>query len=69
MDASLSAQLGCEAEVLVDRAGAGLGVARLWSQAPEIDGQVLVRGDVSAGSFARVRLTGVRGPDCEAVPV
>ena len=69
MDASLSAQLGCEAEVLVDRAGAGLGVARLWSQAPEIDGQVLVRGDVSAGSFARVRLTGVRGPDFEAVPV
>ena len=69
MDASLADQVGFEADVLVDRASAGLGVARLWSQAPEIDGQVLVRGDVPAGSFARVRLTGVRGPDFEAVPV
>jgi ribosomal protein S12 methylthiotransferase len=65
----LEAQVGNEVDVLVDRAAAGLGVARLWSQAPEIDGQVLVRGDVSAGSLVRVRLTGVSGPDFEAVPV
>lgn len=65
----LEAQVGNEVDVLVDRAASGLGVARLWSQAPEIDGQVLVRGDVAAGSLARVRLTGVSGPDFEAVPV
>ncbi len=69
MAESLNALVGDQVDVLVDRATPGLGVARLWSQAPEIDGQVLVRGDVAAGTLARVRLTGVSGPDFEAVPV
>ena len=69
MAESLNALVGDQVDVLVDRATPGLGVARLWTQAPEIDGQVLVRGDVAAGTLARVRLTGVSGPDFEAVPV
>jgi ribosomal protein S12 methylthiotransferase len=69
MDAQMAARVGSEAPVLVDRAASGVAVARLWSQAPEIDGQVLVRGDLEPGRLARVRLTAARGPDFDAVPV
>ncbi len=69
MAETLAAQVGDEADVLVDRAAAGLGLGRLWSQAPEIDGQVRLRGDVPAGEMVRARITRVSGPDLEAVPV
>jgi tRNA A37 methylthiotransferase MiaB len=58
--------VGQEATVLVDRAGQRTAAARLASQAPEIDGGVLVRGTSNPGSFARVRIQGVRGADLEA---
>lgn len=69
MTESLEEFVGNEVSVLIDKSVAGLGVGRLWSQAPEIDGVVFVRGDVTAGSFVRARVTGVRNADLEAVPL
>jgi len=62
----LTSQVGDEERVLIDEAALGGGTGRLWSQAPEIDGLVHVRGSVEAGRFAQVRITGVRGADLEA---
>jgi ribosomal protein S12 methylthiotransferase len=63
----LQGRVGDEALVLVDRAGERTAGARLASQAPEIDGAVLVRGQgLQPGDMARVRITGVTGPDLEA---
>jgi len=62
----LSSQIGREEVVLVDRKVRGGGVARLASQAPDIDGVVFVSGSVQVGDFVRVRITGVRGVDLEA---
>ena len=65
----LAALVGREARVLVDRAAAGRARGRLPSQAPEIDGEVRIRGDVKAGELALVRISGVRGADLEALRV
>jgi ribosomal protein S12 methylthiotransferase len=62
----LQALVGAEATILVDRSGGGQSVGRLASQAPEVDGQVRVRGDAPAGRFARVRIVRARTPDLEA---
>jgi ribosomal protein S12 methylthiotransferase len=55
--------VGREVHVLIDRAGSGRARGRMRSQAPEIDGEVVLRGGASPGSFARARIEGVRGPD------
>ena len=47
--------------MLVDAAGPHVAQARLASQAPEIDGGVLLRGACRAGELRRARITGVRG--------
>ena len=63
----LEARVGEETPVLVDAViGAGLAEARLPSQAPEIDGVVLLRGDVQPGDLVTARITGVRDVDLEA---
>jgi ribosomal protein S12 methylthiotransferase len=70
MRARLAGQVGEEAVVLIDRAGARTGAGRLPSQAPEIDGGVLVRGaGLRPGAMVPVRITGVSGPDLEAEPL
>lgn len=66
MSRTLSKEIGREVDVLVDRAAPGLSAGRLWSQAPEIDGGVLLRGDTSPGDFVRARITAVRDVDLEA---
>jgi ribosomal protein S12 methylthiotransferase len=74
MARKLASQVGTEARVLVDRTDAPRGGSRvahgrLSSQAPEIDGGVLVRtaGERTApGDFLRARITAVRGCDLEA---
>jgi len=66
MAEKLAALVGSEAPVLVDGPGPHHAVARLASQAPEIDGVVLLRGEARAGELVRARITGVRGPDLEA---
>ena len=66
MRETLAAQVGETAQVLVDSGGRDRAVGRLWSQAPEVDGSVLLRGGARAGELVRARLTGVRDVDLEA---
>jgi ribosomal protein S12 methylthiotransferase len=67
MAETLAAWVGREAELLVDRAGPHGAEARLPSQAPEIDGGVVLRGPARPGEWVRARITGVRkGVDLEA---
>ncbi|MFI5216510.1 MAG: 30S ribosomal protein S12 methylthiotransferase RimO [Candidatus Limnocylindria bacterium] len=62
-----AALVGRELPVLVDVAGPHGAQARLASQAPEIDGGVVLRGDCRAGELRRARITRVRaGVDLEA---
>jgi ribosomal protein S12 methylthiotransferase len=62
-----AALVGRELPVLVDAAGPHGAQARLASQAPEIDGGVLLLGACRAGELRRARITGVRaGIDLEA---
>jgi ribosomal protein S12 methylthiotransferase len=69
MRKSLEAQVGRDVQVLVDDGGAEQATGRLWSQAPEIDGQVLLHGGGEAGALVSARITGVRDVDLEAVRV
>ena len=57
----LAALVGRELDVLVDASGPHVSQARLASQAPEIDGGVLLRGACRTGELRRARITGVRG--------
>jgi ribosomal protein S12 methylthiotransferase len=60
--------LGLTTTVLIDQVEDGVPVGRSYRQAPEIDGVVRVdRGD--PGQWIEVELTGVYGPDMEAVAV
>jgi ribosomal protein S12 methylthiotransferase len=62
-----AALVGRELPVLVDAVGPHAAQARLASQAPEIDGGVLLRGACRAGELRRARITRVRaGVDLEA---
>jgi ribosomal protein S12 methylthiotransferase len=56
------ALVGSRVEVLVDAPGVG----RSHREAPEIDGVILVPGELAVGSFARVTVTAALGPDLEA---
>ncbi len=62
----LEKELGREVRVLVDQGGPDRAVGRSSAQAPEIDGQILLRGGAEAGSFVTARITAVRGADLEA---
>lgn len=61
--------VGREEDVLIDAGGSDRARGRLRSQAPEIDGEVLLRGGAVTGRFVRARITGVRGPDVLAEPL
>ncbi len=67
----LGALVGSELPVLVDQPmPRDQAVARLASQAPEIDGHVWLRGRAEAGSLIRARIVSVRqGVDLEATPI
>jgi tRNA A37 methylthiotransferase MiaB len=63
----LESRVGEVSPVLVDAVvGGGLAQGRLPSQAPEIDGVVLLKGDVQPGDLVDARITGVRDFDLEA---
>ena len=51
-------QVGRILDVLVEGQGDGLSVGRSYRDAPEIDGVVLVPGEVSVGSVVQTRITG-----------
>lgn len=62
MAEKLAAQVGHEADVLVDAAmGRERSQGRLASQAPEIDGVTFLRGRAAPGDLVRARISGVRG--------
>ncbi len=67
MAEKLRARVGQEVPVLVDAGGRERSIGRLASQAPEIDGQVLLLSPARTGELLRARLTGARGVDLEAV--
>jgi ribosomal protein S12 methylthiotransferase len=57
--------IGATVEVLVDAPGVG----RTYREAPEIDGVVVLPGDLVPGTFVEVEVTGADGPDLMAEPV
>jgi len=63
----LAVMVGRDVDVLVDAGGTDRAIARLASQAPDIDGNVLLHGSAKAGEFVPARITGVRGADLDAV--
>lgn len=66
MREQLSARIGENVAVLVDSGSAGYSVGRTWSQAPEVDGCVMLRGRARTGELVNARITGVRDVDLEA---
>jgi ribosomal protein S12 methylthiotransferase len=58
--------IGQQVQVLVDSGAAELWLGRIWSQAPEVDGQTVLRGPAERGQFATARVTRLRGVDLEA---
>ena len=62
----LAEWVGREVEVLVDAGGRDRAVGRMRSQAPDIDGNVLLHGAARTGDLLRAHITAVRGPDLAA---
>jgi ribosomal protein S12 methylthiotransferase len=63
----LAEWVGREVDVLVDAGGRDRARGRMSSQAPEIDGEVLLRRGAPTGSLVKGRIDGVRGPDLTAI--
>ena len=64
------ALVGRTFKALVDLAGDDEAVARIYSQAPEIDGHTVFKGgNIRAGEFIKVKITGASDYDLEGVPV
>jgi ribosomal protein S12 methylthiotransferase len=61
--------VGRTLDVLVEGRGDGISVGRSYRDAPEIDGLVLVEGDVPVGEIVPVRVTGAMTYDLTAVPL
>jgi ribosomal protein S12 methylthiotransferase len=60
------ALVGKTLKVLVEGQGDGLTIARSYRDAPEIDGYVIVDGDIPAGEMVDVRITGAMNYDLTA---
>lgn len=56
-------------DVLIEGCGDGISVGRSYRDAPEIDGMVLVEGDLPVGEIVPVRVTGAMTYDLTGVPV
>jgi ribosomal protein S12 methylthiotransferase len=57
------AQVGRTLPVLVEGQGDGLSIGRSYRDAPEVDGLVIVEGDLPVGEFVPVRITGAMAYD------
>lgn len=66
MREQLASRIGEQERVLVDSGSGGYSVGRIWSQAPEVDGCVLLRGAARTGELVSARITGLRDVDLEA---
>ncbi len=49
--------IGKELDVLIEGAGDGVSIARSYRDAPEVDGVVIVQGELPPGEFVRVKIT------------
>lgn len=56
-------QVGRELDILVEGVGEGLTVGRTYRDAPEIDGMVLMAGELAVGEFVRGRIVGAQEYD------
>ncbi|MCZ7617393.1 MAG: 30S ribosomal protein S12 methylthiotransferase RimO [Myxococcota bacterium] len=65
----LAGLIGREVDVLIDAGGRDRARGRLRSQAPDIDGEVLLRTGAATGQMMRARITAARAPDLVAAPV
>ncbi len=63
------ALVGKTLEVLVEGYGDGISVGRSYRDAPEIDGLVLIRGELPVGEMVSVRITGALEYDLIGEPV
>jgi ribosomal protein S12 methylthiotransferase len=63
------AQVGKTLDVLIEGQGDGLSVGRSYRDAPEIDGLVVIEGDVPVGEMVPVRITGAMAYDLTGVVV
>ena len=63
------ALVGSTLSVLIEGKGEGLSLGRSYRDAPEIDGLVLVQGDVALGEMIPVRIDGALPYDLTGVPV
>jgi ribosomal protein S12 methylthiotransferase len=65
----LAGLVGRDVDVLIDAGGRDRARGRLRSQAPDIDGEVLLRAGAATGQMIRARITAARAPDLIAAPV
>ena len=56
-------------DVLIEGSGDGISMGRSYRDAPEIDGLVIVEGEVPAGQMTQVRITGAMTYDLSGVVV
>lgn len=61
--------VGKRLDVLVEGSGDGISLARSYRDAPEIDGLVIVEGEIPVGSFIPVNITGAMAYDLSGVMV
>ncbi len=66
MAVELGKLVGSEQVALIEESGNSNSKGRLGSQAPEIDGELLIAGQATPGELQRVRITGVCGVDLQA---
>ena len=53
--------------MLIEGVGQGISIGRSYRDAPEIDGLVLVKGEIPAGQIIPVRITGATVYDLSGV--
>jgi ribosomal protein S12 methylthiotransferase len=61
--------VGQTLQVLIEGHGDGLSLGRSYRDAPEIDGLVIVEGDIAIGELVPVLITGALPYDLTAIPV
>ncbi len=57
--------VGRDLKVLIEGAGEGISIGRSYRDAPQVDGLVLVKGEIAAGEMIDVRITGATIYDLE----
>jgi len=61
--------IGRKLEVLVEGVGEGISIGRSYRDAPEVDGMVLIEGELPINEFAPVHVTGALEYDLIATPI